>query len=560
VSVRRLLKKTVDSRTVERVYAKLPFTINLQKEVRPDFTIGIAVFAYGHPEYLKLSLDSLFQTKLYDYNVTFLIQGDQSQDAQVRSIVELDRNPQFKIIRDYIQIANNSWMDTFNKAIRKLIEIDEFDIIGFFDSNVLFHPEWLDATMKVCLWAKRHHKEHILGPFSSFNSCDDGFHRPLGTYSSPFGNYVVKRRMGAINYLYFKDDLLKLFSFKESNGDETLMTRRFDELRVRNFCTETSYIEHIGENSILDRWRPLSVGRNIVYGRNLVKSGWPEYIDRIGTLGYYKSVKKNASSGNGVRSDVLIDVLIPVIEKDSEVLPCTLESIRTHLKHPVGRIVVVAPESAKIRAICSAKEVDYVSEESVLPIAKKDIGYVIDGKDRSGWVLQQLLKWSGEALGLNEHYLVLDADTVLIRPQAFEVNGKFVYLHSDEHHAPYFEVYRKLFGINTLSHLSFVSHQMLLSQTRLAEFKQQIETRHRCEPWYKVLLSVMDKSKSSAISEYELYGHWMLQNHSNEMIREYWFNRSMPRSRLHELPRIEKEFSDKYRSISFHHYLTPCAD
>ena len=49
-----------------------------------------------------------------------------------------------------------------------------------------------------------------------------------------------------------------------------------------------------------------------------------------------------------------------------------------------------------------------------------DIGLVVNGVDRSKWIYQQFLKWSGDDLAETTHYLVVDADTVLIRPQVFE--------------------------------------------------------------------------------------------------------------------------------------------
>lgn len=258
----------------ERLYGSSPFSINLKKGIRPDYKIGMAVLAHNRPEILDLCLDSLFQTNLHNYDITFLIQDDGSTDPKVREIIEKERDPQYKIIRDYTPKGHNSWGAAFNKAIHKLLEIDDFDIIGTCDSDAYFHPEWLDQTLKICLWAKKNHKSQILGPFSSFNSSDYIFHQILGTYTSPFGNYVVKKRMGALNYFFFKDDFLKLGYFPEDKDDETLMTAKFDKLKVRNFCTETSYIEHFGRISILDKWRPTAVGDNAAFAVKLARDGW----------------------------------------------------------------------------------------------------------------------------------------------------------------------------------------------------------------------------------------------------------------------------------------------
>lgn len=261
-------------RKVETFLARHGMSMRLAKRVRINFKIGFAVLAHERPEHLQVCLDSLFQTNLHDYDITFLIQDDGSRDSRVRELIEAPRNPQYKIVRSYTEKGHNSWGAAFNKAMKKLMEIDDFDILGSCDADAFFHPEWLDKTLKICLWAKEHHRDHILGPFSSFNSSDREFHRILGTYESPDGAYVVKERMGALNYLYFKEDLLKLGYFEEHKDDETLMTEKFRRLKVRNFCTKTSYVEHLGEESILDQWRPTAVGANAAYALKPARYGW----------------------------------------------------------------------------------------------------------------------------------------------------------------------------------------------------------------------------------------------------------------------------------------------
>jgi glycosyltransferase involved in cell wall biosynthesis len=538
----------------EQLHAHSPFAIKLQTRLKPNFKIGMAVLAHERPEVLELCLDSLFQTNLYDYDITFLIQDDGSTDPRVREIIERERDPRYRIIRAYTPKGHNSWGAAFNKAMRKLMELDNFDIIGSCDSDALFHPEWLDKTIKICLWAKKNHKDHILGPFSSFNSSDYRFHQILGTYKSHDGNYVVKRRMGALNYFYFTTDFLKLGFFEEHKDDETLMTKKFEALRVRSFCTETSYVEHIGRISVLNEWRPTPV-RQVVYGMNLVKHGWLCDMEKIGTLGYYKYIKDSVSSGNNVSSETKIDVIIMVVEKDLDVLPYVIDGVRENLKHPIGRIFVVAPDSEKIKALCADIGCQFVNENSLIPITKKDIKYVVDGMDRSGWLFQQLLKWSADSLSSQEYYLVIDADTVLIRPQVFEANGKAVFLHSDEHHQPYFEVYKELFGVNAPCDLSFVCHHMLYQKTKISELRKEIESKHG-DSWYNVILRAIDKSELSSISEYETYGQWMLQNYGDEIIREYWYNIPIKRTKLSKLNKLKSALSSKYRSISFHSYLS----
>lgn len=252
-------------RPFDHLWARLPLTNTLASTVRTPARIGFAVLAHERPEYLELCLDSLFATELHDYDVTFLIQDDGSRDPRVREIIEGPRDPKYRIVRSFTPKGHNSWGAAFNKAMRKLHELGDFDIVGSCDADAFFHPEWLDNSIKVFLWAKKHHRHHILGPFSCFNSSDYLFHRILGTFRSPYGNYVIKERMGALVYLYFAADLRSLGYFEASKDDETLMTSRFRKKRVRNFCTETSYAEHLGRVSVLDAWRPQPVGDNAAF-------------------------------------------------------------------------------------------------------------------------------------------------------------------------------------------------------------------------------------------------------------------------------------------------------
>ena len=534
--------------------------VELQKEVQANFKIGMAVLAHERPEYLEICLDTLFQTKLYDYDITFLLQDDGSKDPRVREIIERKRDPKYKIIRYFTPKGPNCAGAAINKATRRLMEIDDFDIIGWCDPDALFHPEWLNETMKTCLWAKKNHKDHILGPFSSFNSSDFKFHKILGAYSSPFGKYVVKRQMGMLNCFYFKEDFLKLGFFAENKDDETLMTLKFVALGVRNFCTETSYVEHIGQFSILNQWRPTPVYFG-TYAMNLVKTGWPSILGKVGTMGYFKHVHQNISLESDAHSNTKIDILIPVVEKDLDILPFVIDGARENLKHPIGRIIIVAPESDKIKSVCSAKACEFISEDTVLPISKKYLTYVVDGVDRSGWLFQQLIKLAGDSICSQEHYLALDADTVLIHPQVFKINGKIVLLHSDEHHQPYFDLYRKLFGVETKTALSFVSHQMLFRKALVREFKRCLEEHHGIN-WIEALLKNMDDSQTSGMSEYELYGQWLLANHPDKITREYWFNVSVNTSgstlAQHQmykmLPQLKAKLNNFCRSISFHSY------
>ena len=344
-------KQLLLDKKLDRVFISLGLSNKLQKNISPTFKIGMAVLCHERPEYLELCLDSLFETKLYEYDITFLLIDDGSKNTKIPELINKPRQTQYKIIRQFTEKGNNSWGAAFNKAIHRLNEIGEFDIIGTCDSDAFFHPEWLDKTMKIAIWAKKNHQYHTLGPFSSFNSSDENFHQPFGTYQTPHGDFVVKKRMGALNYFYFKQDLDKLGLFEENKDDETLMTARFEKMRVRNFCTNVSYIEHIGELSVLNQWRPTAV-KKAVYGLNLARNGWSAALSQIFTFGFLRFVQPSQTVKVKIASTLNLEAFIVVTDKDAESLPLVIESVRKNLQHPITAIHIISGNSEKIKKIC----------------------------------------------------------------------------------------------------------------------------------------------------------------------------------------------------------------
>lgn len=541
-------------KNMEITKARLGIGIKLSKRVNKNFKIGMAVLSYERPEYLELCLDSLFKTKLYNYDITFLINDDGSENPLVKKIIEEQRDLKYKIVRNYTPKGPNCAGAAINKAVRKLLEIDNFDIIGWCDSDALFHPEWLDKTMKICLWAKENHKNHILGPFSSFNSSDYMFHRILGTYKSPFGKYVVKRQMGMLNYFYFKEDFLKLGYFPENKDDETLMTEKFEKMGVRNFCTHNSYVEHLGQESVLNKWRPCPIKR-AVHGMHLARGDWGYDLEKLSPYSFYKYLKGSCTSGNNIESsDRKVDVIIPAIEKDLNILPMVVESVRKNLYHPIGEIIVIGPNKKEISGFCQKYGCIFRDEDSVLPIKLKDINYKVNGVNRSGWIFQQLLKLNSDNISSEKYAYIIDADTVLVKPQKFESNGKLLFLASDEYHTPYHKIFEKIFGYPTLARFSFVSHQMFFDLNRLSEMKKEMEQKNANKKWYEIILENLDKNESSSFSEYETYGNWMKINHPEEIFVEYWNNKALPASEVRMVHLYPQNTLRRFRSLSFHSY------
>jgi len=300
----------------ETILANSPFSIKLQRKIPLNPKVGIAVLAYERPEYLGLCLDSLFNTKLYDYNITFLIQDSSSKDPKVRNIIEKDRDTKYNIIRSFSSKSQKSWGGTFNKAMRKLIEIDDFDIIGSCDSDMIFHPEWLDQTIKISRWVKENFRNYIIGFFSPFNS-NNSKGGEFGNFNSPFGEYCVNSSNSFKCFFLYKDDFIKLKVLENENYSSNSIIEKLNKLRVRCISTSTSYVEHIGAKSSLNKWRSESSGIINTHAINLKRGGWRNHETSYNEYPYVHT--KNSfviHVHNGGLGDHLLHSHIPRIAKE----------------------------------------------------------------------------------------------------------------------------------------------------------------------------------------------------------------------------------------------------
>jgi glycosyltransferase involved in cell wall biosynthesis len=293
----KVFKKSSTSvnRIIENINARLKLTISLDRIIPANPKVAIALLIQDRPEYLKYSLESILQTNTDGLNLTILLHDDGSEDKETIKLVENAKSKKIKILKYRRNKPSGSWGGAFNSAMTILLKSGEFDIVGSADSDAYFHPDWLKSTLRVARYAKKHYKKSILGPFSSFNSSDQDFHKIIDVGKTPYGKYLVKERMGALNYLYCYKDFIKLGKFEENRDDETLMTEKFRKLRVRNFCTEKSYIEHIGIDSILNKYRPVPVA-NAVYAINLIERGWtisPKVVKKKIALEVIKKINKS---------------------------------------------------------------------------------------------------------------------------------------------------------------------------------------------------------------------------------------------------------------------------
>lgn len=251
-----------------------------------------------------------------------------------------------------------------------------------------------------------------------------------------------------------------------------------------------------------------------------------------------------------------IDLVIPVIDKDAGTLPYVIDSAREYIHHPLGELYLVCPpDSRLIKRIAGEKKATLIDERALVDIAPGDIQYRYQGKNRANWIFQQFLKWSGGKFCKSKKYLVMDSDTVFLRPQPFQIDKRMVFDVCDEYHRPYFMAFERLFGFSSRSEVSFTSHHSLIDIGIMDELMEFLEARHG-KPWYRAIADNIDQSEMSCVSDYDNYALYVLARHPEQMAVRYWANKSVSRNELGNLEALRRNYRGKYNTLSFHSWNT----
>jgi glycosyltransferase involved in cell wall biosynthesis len=361
-------------------------------------------------------------------------------------------------------------------------------------------------------------------------------------YSKAVDYFVlaIKTQMNN-NSIYYKlfDSLCKINHIEYPNVIKKI--DNFNKLNKLVFQKRTFYIK------VKDKIMKYSPFNKIFFDRIRFKLNiiWLKYIKNF--LGL------DVNLNNNISSDLKIDVVFPTIDREADVLPYVIDSIREFVRHPIGDIFIVAPDSGVIKDICKNKNCKFIDESTLLPITKKDIIYNVDGLDRSGWVYQQLLKWSADKFVNQKYFLITESDTVFSRPRVFEYKGKIIFPCSDEPcNIPYFEAYERIFGEKVDPVINFTSHHSLFDKDILSGIKKEIEVRSGLK-WYESIIKNLDTTCVSSVSDYESYGQFVKKHFRNTMILEFWGNLSLSRKELNNFSKSKFNYK-KYKAVSFHHY------
>ena len=248
-----------------------------------------------------------------------------------------------------------------------------------------------------------------------------------------------------------------------------------------------------------------------------------------------------------------IDIAIPCHSKDSGNLQLVIQGAQHNVKNPIGKIYLVTPEDCAIQFKVDFPECIVLTDQDILGIEITAAINELVPKERRGWVFQQAIKFrvamNSEAIAT----LIIDADTILLSPKVWlDAVGTQILCLGYEYHLPYKQHQRIVFGGASYP-LSFVTHHQLMKKDTLIEIFGQ--NNQGLISW----LTSGDYSKESAISEYDTYGEYMVNNKPSEVLFSKWNNLASKIQIAHDgeelnYSKVARIYSS-YCSVSNHSYL-----
>jgi glycosyltransferase involved in cell wall biosynthesis len=483
--------------------------------------VAMGILVFERVDYLEICLESIASADNKLVDLTIYILDDGSSDPRVKQVIEKFCNSQLNgmIEVHYFPKGANNAGQAINRFLDLLKNKEKFDFLGWTDPDALFSRDW-QRMFLIARDAYAKYPKMKLGPISSFNSSNVEYHQPYGRLVTDYGDVILKRQMGMLNYFYPNHLVEVLGRFSESGDDETLKTIELEKGGYKNFCTSESFVEHLGRESALQKWRPKSNVR-VDYGLNLVATGWPDSLLKLDTLGALKQKGQFFSHGRGI-PEPSVDVVILCHPKDSDKLLGCVQSVRKNLVHRIDKVFVVSPKNTNIETLCKSADLIFVDEESFSLDSLNAYRYSTWRSWNVGWIWQQLIKLQLDSIGESEYLYLIDVDTQIAEKVCFFHEEKIVLLKSSEWHVPYFDFIQRIFPEYQFSRSSFVTHQMFIKKAWLTEFKHDIESAHKLN-WHQAILSNLDSTELNAFSEFELIGTWLLNVHPNEIVQGYWF-------------------------------------
>lgn len=336
------------------------------------------------------------------------------------------------------------------------------------------------------------------------------FSNDIGNSNINTGIFIIKNCEYSINFLkkWAYDEELYLNNPYPGWWDQGVLIDMVNKnmLDIKNNSVTIDYgiLQHFYEDELAS-FKPLvfhTAGRR---GNNIRYNISKKYFDSCFN-------PQSVTLENSVQ--YLFDIVILVGPEDKDMIKKQIEFTK---KNVIGY--------RKIYLICYDPNIKI---DGCISINETDFPFTIDtvakfhGKlSRNGWYLQQLLKlYAGIVIpNILERYLVIDCDTFFLIPTTFIENDKCLYNYDNKNWDPYFEHMDKLVNFKYTIQASGICHHMMFETKYVKELIKMVEDKHK-DTFYNTFLKLVSASDytGSGASEYEIYFHYILKYHRENII------------------------------------------
>lgn len=215
-----------------------------------------------------------------------------------------------------------------------------------------------------------------------------------------------------------------------------------------------------------------------------------------------------------------MQIVSACLARDLPVYRVTFESLKEHLPGSEVHVVTRKQDFDHFRKACG-NDLHLWDEAEMIPgmtlgdLRQMPLPFFPKG---AGWYFQQFLKYSfANVSNGDRHFLIWDADTVLLRPiEFFTPDGRPIYTKATEHHIPYFETFKELFGREANREFSFISQHQIIDKQVLREMLDEIKNgTSGNKHWAWAIMDSLKGKGSNLFSEYETYGHYLKLKYPN---------------------------------------------
>jgi hypothetical protein len=266
-----------------------------------------------------------------------------------------------------------------------------------------------------------------------------------------------------------------------------------------------------------------------------------------------------------VKSLIPIEILVVATKKDFDILPYAIQFAINNSQNQIFKVTIICPAvdiseiyENYLQSVLPKVKIIFLSEEDVVPIRIRE-SLKKNFKLNSGWVLQQFLTVEHCLKSQARGILVVNADTILLRPQSWlDDKNNQILMPSFEFHQPYYDFLNRAFNFDKTPRYTFVSHHMLIQPLFLREIFGKLGIDNLEYLFSSVMKFEIKDEASPVCLEFELYAQGLMKFFPNLVSLVKFSNISVEREAILG-KNIKLEILETYRrvynSVSAHSYL-----